>query len=101
MVVHYKLHYHHWCRNQCDYSPKKSHQGHTPEEAALLHDDNNQNHYNEDTTYEYNNDTPQNKDENYNIDQNADNEKPEDQETLKDKIVDKFKTTMTTMKNQK
>ena len=65
--------------------------GHTPEEAALLHDDNNQNHYNEDTTYEYNNDTPQNKDENYNIDQNADNEKPEDQETLKDKIVDKFK----------
>ena len=75
--------------------------GHTPEEAALLHDDNNQNHYNEDTTYEYNNDTPQNKDENYNIDQNADNEKPEDQETLKDKIVDKFKTTMTTMKNQK
>ena len=75
--------------------------GHTPEEAALLHDDNNQNHYNEDTTYEYNNDTPQNKDENYNIDQNADNEKPEDQETLKDKIVDKFKTTMTTMKKSK
>ncbi|MEJ7493370.1 YihY/virulence factor BrkB family protein, partial [Staphylococcus lugdunensis] len=29
--------------------------GHTPEEAALHHDDNNQNHYNEDTTYEYNN----------------------------------------------
>ena len=45
--------------------------------------------------------TPQNKDENYNIDQNADNEKPEDQETLKDKIVDKFKTTMTTMKKSK
>ena len=27
--------------------------GKTPEEAALEHDDNNQNHYNENTTYEY------------------------------------------------
>ena len=27
--------------------------GHTPEEAAIKHDDNNENHYNENTTYEY------------------------------------------------
>lgn len=65
--------------------------GHTPEEAALHHDDNNQNHYNEDTTYEYNNNTPVNKDENYDVDKNPNNEQPEDHETFKDKIVDKFK----------
>lgn len=65
--------------------------GHTPEEAALHHDDNNQNHYNEDTTYEYNNEPTHHKDENYNVDKNPDNEHPEDQETIKDKIIDKFK----------
>ena len=27
--------------------------GSTPEEAALKHDDNNENHYNENTKYEY------------------------------------------------
>ena len=27
--------------------------GHTPEEAAIKHEDNNENHYNENTTYEY------------------------------------------------
>ena len=57
MVVHYKLHYHHWCEINAIIHQRKVIKGHTPEEAALLHDDNNQNHYNEDTTYEYNNDT--------------------------------------------
>ena len=32
-----------------------------------------------------------NKDENYDVDKNPNNEQPEDHETFKDKIVDKFK----------
>lgn len=65
--------------------------GETPEEAALKHDDNNQNHYNEDTTYEYNDNRELGSQEDYNIDKDAKDKYPEDQSTIKDKIVDKFK----------
>ena len=45
--------------------------GHTPEEAAIKHDDNNENHYNENTTYEYYKDNKDvdisNEDDTYNI----------------------------------
>ena len=45
--------------------------GHTPEEAAIKHDDNNENHYNENTTYEYYEDSKDvdisNEDDTYNI----------------------------------
>lgn len=63
----------------------------TPEEAALKHDDNNQNHYNEDTTYEYNDNRELGSQEDYNIDKDAKDKYQEDQSTIKDKIVDKFK----------
>lgn len=65
--------------------------GETPEEAALKHDDNNQNHYNEDTTYEYNDNRELGSQEDYNIDKDAKDKYQEDQSTIKDKIVDKFK----------
>ncbi|QNQ44928.1 YihY/virulence factor BrkB family protein [Staphylococcus warneri] len=65
--------------------------GETPEEAALKHDDNNQNHYNEDTTYEYNDHREIGKDEDYNIDKDANDKYQEDQSTMKDKIVNKIK----------
>ena len=65
--------------------------GETPEEAALKHDDNNQNHYNEDTTYEYNDHREIGKDEDYNIDKDANDKYQEDQSTMKDKIVNKNK----------
>ncbi|MCI2948543.1 YihY/virulence factor BrkB family protein [Staphylococcus caledonicus] len=63
--------------------------GQTPEEAALVHDDNNQNHYNEDTTYEYKRTQP-GKDEDYNIDKDDDDNNAEEKESLTDKIKDKF-----------
>lgn len=65
--------------------------GETPEEAALKHDDNNQNHYNEDTTYEYNDNRELGSQEDYNIDKDAKDKYQEYQSTIKDKIVDKFK----------
>lgn len=65
--------------------------GETPEEAALKHDDNNQNHYNEDTTYEYNDNRELGSQEDYNIDKDAKDKYQDDQSTIKDKIVDKFK----------
>lgn len=65
--------------------------GETPEEAALKHDDNNQNHYNEDTTYEYNDNRELGSQEDYNIDKDVKDKYQEDQSTIKDKIVDKFK----------
>ncbi|MFU0769167.1 YihY/virulence factor BrkB family protein [Staphylococcus pasteuri] len=65
--------------------------GETPEEAALKHNDNNQNHYNEDTTYEYNDNRELGSQEDYNIDKDAKDKYQEDQSTIKDKIVDKFK----------
>ena len=55
--------------------------GETPEEAALKHDDNNQNHYNEDTTYEYNDNRELGSQEDYNIDKDAKDKYQEDQST--------------------
>lgn len=57
----------------------------------MKHDDNNQNHYNEDTTYEYNDHREIGKDEDYNIDKDANDKYQEDQSTMKDKIVNKIK----------
>lgn len=58
----------------------------TPEEAALEHDDNNQNHFNEDTKYEYDA-----QDSNYNVDKNSSSEYPEeDHQTVTEKIKDTF-----------
>ena len=51
--------------------------GQTPEEAALDHDDNNQNHYNEDTTYEYKH-TATGKDEDYKVDKDPEDKHEED-----------------------
>ena len=65
--------------------------GHTPEEAAIQHDDHNQNHYNEDLTYEYNNNAPTGQNENYYIDEKANQRHSEDSKPIKDKIVHKFK----------
>ncbi|PNZ70818.1 YihY/virulence factor BrkB family protein [Staphylococcus croceilyticus] len=62
--------------------------GLSPEEAALKHDDNNQNHYNEDTTYQYKQ-TPAGRDEDYKVDKDPDNKKDE-KESITDKIKDKF-----------
>ena len=64
--------------------------GKTPEEAALEHDDNNQNHYNENTTYEYNDETSTAKETNYEVDKNAEALEDEDKESIKDVIIDKF-----------
>lgn len=66
--------------------------GKTPEEAALEHDDNNQNHYNENTTYEYNGSSTNNENHQYTVDKDADNLEPEEKESFKDVIVDKFKS---------
>ena len=60
--------------------------GQTPEEA-LDHDDNNQNHYNEDTTYEYKHTTG--KDEDYKVDKDPE-DKHEEDASLTEKIKDKF-----------
>ncbi|EHJ07544.1 YihY/virulence factor BrkB family protein [Staphylococcus simiae] len=65
--------------------------GKTPEEAALQHDDNNQNHYNEDTKYQYNNDASNTHDTKYHIDKHPEEEYPEDDKNIAKKIVDKFK----------
>ena len=62
--------------------------GQTPEEAALDHDDNNQNHYNEDTTYEYKH-TATGKDEDYKVDKDPE-DKHEEDASLTEKIKDKF-----------
>ncbi|PTF04046.1 hypothetical protein BUY45_05770 [Staphylococcus devriesei] len=74
--------------------------GETPEEAALVHDDNNQNHYNEDTTYEYKRTQP-GKDENYNIDKDDDDDNVEEKESLTDKIKDKFTSNSDNEDNKK
>lgn len=65
--------------------------GKTPEEAALQHDDNNQNHYNEDTKYQYNYETGNKDDKKYNVDKHPDDEYPEDDKNIAEKLVDKFK----------
>lgn len=62
--------------------------GQTPEEAALDHDDNNQNHFNEDTTYEYKH-TATGKDEDYKVDKDP-KDKQEEDASLTEKIKDKF-----------
>lgn len=63
--------------------------GQTPEEAALDHDDNNQNHYNEDTTYEYKHTKFTGKDEDYKVDKDPE-DKHEEDASLTEKIKDKF-----------
>ncbi|MBO1199481.1 YihY/virulence factor BrkB family protein [Staphylococcus simiae] len=65
--------------------------GKTPEEAALQHDDNNQNHYNEDTKYQYNNDANNTHNKEYHIDKHPDDEYPEDDKNIAEKVIDKFK----------
>ena len=54
----------------------------------LDHDDNNQNHYNEDTTYEYKH-TATGKDEDYKVDKDPE-DKHEEDASLTEKIKDKF-----------
>ena len=73
--------------------------GKTPEEAALEHDDNNQNHYNENTTYEYNDETSTAKETNYEVDKNAEALEDEDKESIKDVIIDKFTSNDKNSKN--
>ena len=73
--------------------------GKTPEEAALEHDDNNQNHYNENTTYEYNDETSTAEETNYEVDKNAEALEDEDKESIKDVIIDKFTSNDKNSKN--
>lgn len=65
--------------------------GKTPEEAALEHDDNNKNHYNENTRYEYDEDTNATHQRTYHVDEHPSDTYPEDDKNIKDKIVDKLK----------
>ncbi|MBE5661171.1 YihY/virulence factor BrkB family protein [Staphylococcus sp. SS21] len=65
--------------------------GKTPEEAALEHDDNNKNHYNENTRYEYDEETNTPNQKTYHVDEYPEDTYPEDNKNLKDKIVDKLK----------
>ncbi|MDT2977238.1 YihY/virulence factor BrkB family protein [Staphylococcus argenteus] len=64
--------------------------GKTPEEAALEHDDNNKNHYNENTRYEYDEETNTPNQKTYHVDEHPEDTYPEDNKNLKDKIVDKL-----------
>ncbi|HBG3187835.1 TPA: YihY/virulence factor BrkB family protein [Staphylococcus aureus] len=65
--------------------------GKTPEEAALEHDDNNKNHYNENTRYEYDEDSNATHQRTYHVDEHPSDTYPEDDKNIKDKIVDKLK----------
>ncbi|HCZ6538663.1 TPA: YihY/virulence factor BrkB family protein, partial [Staphylococcus aureus] len=65
--------------------------GKTPEEAALEHDDNNKNHYNENTRYEYDEGTNATHQRTYHVDEHPSDTYPEDDKNIKDKIVDKLK----------
>ncbi|HCY7618054.1 TPA: YihY/virulence factor BrkB family protein [Staphylococcus aureus] len=65
--------------------------GKTPEEAALEHDDNNKNHYNENTRYEYDENTNATHQRTYHVDEHPSDTYPEDDKSIKDKIVDKLK----------
>lgn len=67
--------------------------GKTPEEAALEHDDNNKNHYNENTRYEYDENTNATHQRTYHVDEHPSDTYPEDDKSIKDKIVDKLKKT--------
>lgn len=63
--------------------------GFTPEEAALKHDDNNENHYNENTKYEYDSTASSKYEKNYDVDPTP-NDKHSEQDSFVDKIKDKF-----------
>ena len=63
--------------------------GSTPEEAALKHDDNNENHYNENTKYEYDSTASSKYEKNYDVDPTP-NDKHSEQDSFVDKIKDKF-----------